>query len=550
MRSINNERGATLLISLLLILLIVILTTSLAGLAVTSLKQAQMTEDNLEMTNLAEMGIVYYNNEIKSFILREENKTKSLDEIRDDFEQEFATSKTVVIDENHSFEVEAMVDNTRSDNKVMYIQVISTGIKNNTNFTKEIVANLSFTNKKREFVKLTPAEQEQFKVDPVAITKDPVFHDSSSFSNQSNKLKNCNQTTFSGSDYSFNNIDIDCDTLITVKGNADLNGVKLKEDSDLLIEESAIFYKDFEMEKDTNLTILKNAFVTHNNADEIKIKGNVTIKGNVKMDKGSSNDDLKITMKGENEDKKAVITFGDVDNPTNGNGNFYGAASEIKLEEHVDWTIYGNAYFDLSDKFEMKEGSTLTIKGNVLFENVSDDFHLKDSTIIIEGNAVFKNITDKFKLENSNIIIKKNAKFLNIDDKLEIDIDSSIQVIENIDLSETYFSAEDLEKVKGIIKVGGYALLHENQEYPLENPNFDEGKMDKLQFLLKEITEEEKNEYAVYLNMTQEEKSENEERYAARISSHIALAQIFDREEQEPTEFEWDSWEEQTTIEY
>jgi hypothetical protein len=520
MKRINNERGATLIISLLLILLIVILTSSLGALAVTSLKQAQMTEDNLEMTNLAEMGVVYYNKEISDFVLSSEN----IDKTPNDLKSSFPMEKTVVIDENHSFKVEATVDETRSTMKVLFIQIKSTGIKDTTGATKEIISNLSFTNKKRNFEELTPTEEEKFTTEVSTITEDPVFNNNSSFrnANTGNEI-NCNSNTYSGSNFMFNNIEVpDCNSPTTINGNAEFNKVTLDEESALLVKENAKFHNDFIMEDESIFTVLKDAYFTDNNVKDVKLEGTVTIKGNVKMQKGR-NDSLKVQIKGD-EEEKTTVTIGDANNPNNGDGNFFGSVTEIKVEDNVEWTIYGNSLFDISDKFELKDSSVLNIKGDAVFHQVSDDFTMKDSTITIDGNALFRNITDKFKLENSTIIINGHASFKNIVDRLEVDEDSTIHILGNADFRNVYFNEDNLEKVKGRIIVDGYALLHDNQTAPLLNPKYEEDEMDKLQYLLKETR--------------------------ATDLAHIALNRIFDRTEREPTEVEWTYFEPESTIEY
>jgi Tfp pilus assembly protein PilX len=139
MDKVRNERGATLVISLLLILVIVILATSLASLAITSLKQSQLTEDNLELTSLAEMGVTHYQVLLNNII--SENKSAPIETLRD-LVDDYSSPSKYNVDEKRSYTVDVQVEKAESNELVLHIHSI--GEMTTSNKTKDILSILIF----------------------------------------------------------------------------------------------------------------------------------------------------------------------------------------------------------------------------------------------------------------------------------------------------------------------------------------------------------------------------------------------------------------------
>jgi type II secretory pathway pseudopilin PulG len=377
MNKVNNERGATLLISLLLILLVVILTTSLATLAVTSLKQAQMTEDNLELTNLAEMGIEYYHKQINSFIANDESKT--YEEFHKAFDNKFKGIKEVNIDDVdgvHSFKVEiAEISkelNEEEGEEKLIIIIRSIGIKNSNQESKEIVSLLSYKNLKFK------SQEELPSVEKVA----PINKDS--FPNSEIKTKSIGY----GESVSFNE-----DKLMKTIGNKfemesfssfEIDGDAVFRDvaKDIIFRGTVNFGKD-----DKSIVYMDHGGEDKNDKDKkgiFKIFENIVAETSKKKDDDEA-DDIDTT-------KLTSVDF---------KGDFYGNINSINQDANTKWTIGRNAYFDVET--EMIINGTLTIIKDAYFKkNSSSIFNVGPSgEIIINEYADFKNIS--FNTETANI---------------------------------------------------------------------------------------------------------------------------------------------------
>ncbi|MEH7384537.1 PilX N-terminal domain-containing pilus assembly protein [Bacillus sp. JJ1521] len=68
MRNLKNEQGMTLVVVLLILTVISILGLAVMGASLTNMKQISKTESNIITTDIAEMGVVYYETQLKSFL--------------------------------------------------------------------------------------------------------------------------------------------------------------------------------------------------------------------------------------------------------------------------------------------------------------------------------------------------------------------------------------------------------------------------------------------------------------------------------------------------
>lgn len=77
MKSIQNEKGYTLLLTIVIIAIIVIFFSSFALSAMNQQKQVEKTDENYEVTAIAEMGVEYYTAEILNLVSLYVEKTKN-----------------------------------------------------------------------------------------------------------------------------------------------------------------------------------------------------------------------------------------------------------------------------------------------------------------------------------------------------------------------------------------------------------------------------------------------------------------------------------------
>ena len=80
MKIIRNEKGYTLILTLIIIIVIVSLFSTFAFGAITQQKQVEITDDTYEVTAIAEMGVEYYKAEILNLI--EFYRQKTIDEVK------------------------------------------------------------------------------------------------------------------------------------------------------------------------------------------------------------------------------------------------------------------------------------------------------------------------------------------------------------------------------------------------------------------------------------------------------------------------------------
>jgi hypothetical protein len=370
MNKVNNERGATLLISLLLILLVVILTTSLATLAVTTLKQAQKMEDNLELTNLAEMGVVYYHKKLNSFIANE--KFETVDEFIELWsENNFDEVKVVEIDNVdgvHSFKVKALIEEINEEKLIISIK--STGMKKSTNASKEIVSLLAFTNNNNN---------KNEKGDPPTVTI--VTEEPSTPNNTfTNKIIRSNESIKEEGDYLFK--PTGSGNVFTMESGAELeiNGkVAFKQQI-----KSATFRGNIEFKDSVNMIHQPNHMINFNI-----------------FNNGTSSD----------EDEDAIdttVTFKDI---------YYADLNSIAQDSKTEWLIKKSAYFDVND--QMYINGILTIKEDAYFESTSTNFNVgPNGKIIIEKNASFINNSFSTAIIEGYIHIENDAIFHENDKEL------------------------------------------------------------------------------------------------------------------------------------
>ena len=60
MKTVQNEKGYTLLLTLVIIFIIIIFFSSFSLSAMNQQKQVEKTDENYEVTAIAEMGVEYY----------------------------------------------------------------------------------------------------------------------------------------------------------------------------------------------------------------------------------------------------------------------------------------------------------------------------------------------------------------------------------------------------------------------------------------------------------------------------------------------------------
>ncbi|SER85779.1 hypothetical protein [Psychrobacillus sp. OK032] len=112
MRKIRNEKGYTLLLTLILIFIIVSLFSTFAFAAITQQKQVELTDDNYEVVAIAEMGVEYYRAEILNLIefyrKKTEEEVKQVEE-DDEFTDTEKHNKILAINAKNILELRSMV---------------------------------------------------------------------------------------------------------------------------------------------------------------------------------------------------------------------------------------------------------------------------------------------------------------------------------------------------------------------------------------------------------------------------------------------------------
>ncbi|MEH7239004.1 hypothetical protein [Bacillus sp. JJ1562] len=106
MRNLKNEQGMSLVVVLLILTVISVLGLAVMGASINNMKQISKTESNIKTTDIAEMGVVYYETQLKSFLneqLYDQAKQKEI--INRYFTN--AASKAVLIEKfNNQFPIE------------------------------------------------------------------------------------------------------------------------------------------------------------------------------------------------------------------------------------------------------------------------------------------------------------------------------------------------------------------------------------------------------------------------------------------------------------
>ncbi|MEH7381979.1 hypothetical protein V7138_16075 [Bacillus sp. JJ1533] len=106
MRNIKNEQGMSLVVVLLILTVISVLGLAVMGASMNNMKQISKTESDIKTTDIAEMGIVYYETQLKSFLNEQlYNQTKQKEIINRYFTN--AATKEVLIEQfNNEFPIE------------------------------------------------------------------------------------------------------------------------------------------------------------------------------------------------------------------------------------------------------------------------------------------------------------------------------------------------------------------------------------------------------------------------------------------------------------
>jgi hypothetical protein len=394
MKNRANENGAVLIVSLMLILLITILSASLGTMAFSSIYQLNKSEDNIELTSLAEMGITFYEKKVLSEVLTKSNNGLSHEDIKRMLEEN-PLAEEVIIDDSHSYYVEVDVSKSTFSDKSIKLHIESTGKKDITNSVKTIVATINLENTKAGGGTTTGGEENELA--DIENEARPLFIPNESRSVKKSEIKNCEYIhdenkpilKFFGKGNSINstscehllnanvhykNTDIDPFVTVHIFENALFdNGFTVEEGVSLTVEKNAEFLRKFIMnDKSLPVFINEDAFFY---AKDVVIREEVNIGRHARFDTYHHNKELQLKI-----EKNASLNVG---------GNMYVNAESIEVKEGATWKVGGSARFDFDDDdLKVEDDANITIGGNTYFTNKIKLNEIKGS-ICINGFVQF-----------------------------------------------------------------------------------------------------------------------------------------------------------------
>lgn len=114
MKASQNEKGYTLLLTLIIIIMITIFISSFALSALNQQKQVEKTDNTYEVTAIAEMGVEYYQAKVEAAI---EIARLKIEELNRQYESDIAKSKTETERNNLKYILDEAIKKVKSDLK-------------------------------------------------------------------------------------------------------------------------------------------------------------------------------------------------------------------------------------------------------------------------------------------------------------------------------------------------------------------------------------------------------------------------------------------------
>lgn len=410
MKSLVNEKGSTLLLTLIIIAMFTILGTTLITANLNQTKQVYKSDELLQSTNLSEMGIIYFKRKVYNYI--QINRTtitpdKLVNWITTNYS---ANPQQVPIPDStdstslYKFIVRDVVA-TKTDSTSVVVTFESIGITNGNVEGKTIHGDISIgfhsggpgspggpvgdgsnwgpgdTNNDGQpdwIIDPTNVEHEPYNgnyrfTNPITldengnnptttITGNAMFDQKVDFSNPQNSLIITEDAFFNGA-VSLNKVDSN----ILVYGNAKFDGTVdyLSTHSTIEIGEDAIFTKDFSMQDNHSDLLVYgsavfNSITINNNHSVIDVREDAQFNGDVKI---QANNDGKMSI---------------------GCSAIFVGSFELLSKNIV--TIGGNATFYRTMKLAESGETTVTIGNNSIFRDV---LTVDQGNVVINGSALF-----------------------------------------------------------------------------------------------------------------------------------------------------------------
>jgi hypothetical protein len=461
MKVVQNERGAALIVSLFIIVLIGILVTSLSTVAFSSLKQINLSENNIETTHLAEMGILYYENKILAIM--KEHKKDPEELIKAVLE---GITDKVQVDSDHSFEIELDIQNSTFHPSNIDLVIKSTGIEHSSNFRKSITWNLNYTNKLFRATDggggtsndPTYKSFEDLKNEPKSTFPDLTFSDRI----KTKDVNSCDYNAYITGDiegvYFLDGAKFPSNCFHEINGSGKLRNGTFFENAEMLIHEHAVIEKDLKFNGFNSLTILKNMISPAPHRFSIENNTEVSIGGFANFERDFSiSDHSKLTI-----DQQLYIE----------DGANISSGSQLIIKGKADFT--GNFTLDAAP-------SSLTVNQDAFFHSQSVNL---GGNVKIDGNAVLDkgaarsidlminpgvnvSIGKKFYIvdgsltlgDRANLIINDSARFDLTTNSLAVAADAKIDINGN-----SYFTNSfNINNISGTICIAGDASFHSSQ---------------------------------------------------------------------------------------